>query len=162
MPAGTIKASWEVAHTNALDLSTTRDALSLPKAHTITDGSGANQFNEQFHDTRPIAGGANDDIDLAGGLTNAFGATITFTAIKALQVINTGTVEIQIDQSLANGWVAAMTGTQKIAAGGSYQFVAPTAAGYVVTADSGDLLRITNNDAVVAAEYDIAIGGLVA
>lgn len=158
--SGTIKPSWNIVETKSLDLSTPRDALSLSETHTITDGTGADQFDEHFHDTRPIAAGANDDLDLAGGLTDAFGNTITFSAIKALQIINSGTVEIQIDQSVANGFTAWFTGIQKIPAGGTLQLVAPTAAGYAVTAGTGDILRITNNDGSTAASYKIAIGGI--
>lgn len=160
--SGTIKCSCNLVETSALDLSTPRDALNFSESHTLTDGSGADQIDELFHDTRAIAAAANDDLDLAGGLTDAFGNTITFASIKMLQIVNNGDTEIKIDQSVANDWSTAIATAITIPAGASIQLVNPTAAGWAVTAGTADLLRITNNDGSVAASYQIAIAGVSA
>ena len=53
---------------------------------TLNDGSGANQAQRIFSDTRTIAASANDDLDLSGVLVDALGTVLNFTAIKAIYI----------------------------------------------------------------------------
>ncbi len=57
-------------------------------ALALTDGTGANQANILFADQRTVASASNDDIDLVGVLTDAFGATITAAELVAILIIN--------------------------------------------------------------------------
>ena len=49
----------------------------VQKIQKITDGTTANKADLLYADERTVTTGADDDIDLAGVLTDAFGTTIT-------------------------------------------------------------------------------------
>ena len=55
---------------------------------SLTDGTGANNGDILFMDQRTVATGANDDIDLAGSLSDAFGTTVAAAELVALFIIN--------------------------------------------------------------------------
>ena len=52
------------------------------------DGTTANKADLIFADQRAVTTGANDDIDLAGTLTDAFGVTMTFVELVGILIIN--------------------------------------------------------------------------
>ena len=134
-------------------------------AQTFEDGAGANQIDQIFSDTRTLTTGANEDLDLAGGLTNALGDTLTFTAIKGI-IISADLANgdnIEVGGAASNGfinWVGDATDQVLIEAGGSFSLITPSAAGYAITAGTGDLLRITNADGAAAATYTIILLGI--
>lgn len=130
-----------------------------------TDGTSDNQFKAYFIDQRALAGSANDDLDLAGGLTNPFGSTITFTVIKELIVaIDTpdGSKNLRVGpQGVANAWQGPFGGV----AAANYltiyhHWLMPPYpwTGYTVTAGTGDILRI-NNPTGSSITYAIFIAG---
>jgi hypothetical protein len=101
--------------------------------------------------------------DLAGSLTDQFGATITFTKIKLIAVVNKSTTEL-----LYIGGNAAeiplfgnVNDKLKIPAGGMALPLAVSlnASGIAVTGTTGDILTIENPGAG-AATYDILIAGV--
>lgn len=157
---------------SALDLSTPRDVVATGQGNfdalttSLTFGTGSQQAKEWWHDTRTILTGANDDLDLAGGLTNPFGTTITFTAIKALIIeidAHDGTKSLRVGpQAVANAW----QGWQGGVAAGNYDTVTEwlvhvaSYSGWTVTAGTGDILRI-NNPGAGSVTYHIWILGTV-
>lgn len=131
----------------------------------LLNGSGANQANQIFTDQRTLGISANEELDLAGGLTDAFGNAITFTKIKAIIVSaaagNGG--DIQVGGSATNGfndWVGAVGDLVAVKPGGAFAVVAPDVNGYAVTAGTGDLLKIANTDGAASGTYDITIIGV--
>ena len=62
----------------SLDNSTPNDPFTLTHAIAFAFGSGASQYDLVWHDTRLLAAGASEELDVAGGLTDAFGNTLTF------------------------------------------------------------------------------------
>src|SRR5688572_14836683 len=72
--------------TSSLDLSTPADALVHATKMILTSGTGANQADMMWHDTRTLGASASENLDLAGSLTNAFGTTQTFARIKMVLV----------------------------------------------------------------------------
>jgi hypothetical protein len=50
----------------------------------LADGTGADQANLIYLAERTVASGANDDLDLAGSLTDPSGAVLTFARIKSV------------------------------------------------------------------------------
>lgn len=132
----------------------------------ITDGTGASQANRWYRSQQTLAAGANLDLDLAGGITDPFGATVTFTAVKwiILAVVSPdGAKSLRIGpQGLAN----AFQGPHGGVAAGNYvtvkyfqKFLDYSAGGWAVTAGTGDILRI-NNPGAVSVTFSIWIGGL--
>lgn len=128
----------------------------------LTDGVAANQANLAFVDERTLATGATDSIDLAGVLTDAFGATITAAEIVALMIINkprAGTPVNTTDLTVGGGtngvFASAMPFVLK--PGAVLLLAAGDAAGVkTVTAGTADILTVVNS-AGASAKYQLAI-----
>lgn len=145
------------------DLSVPQDAVDYLKALSFGDGAGAGAVNLLFHDQRTLAASATENLDLAGTLADKFGQTLTFARIKAVLVVAaTGnTNNVNVTQPASNGvpvFLAAGDGVG-IRPGGMFLWVAPDAAGAVVTAGTGDLLTVTNSAAGTSVTYDVLILG---
>ncbi|MGW6518547.1 hypothetical protein [Streptomyces sp. NPDC054962] len=149
----------------ALDLATATVPLSLRKAVNLTDGTAAGKADRVFHDRRSLAASATEDLDLAGVLTDAFGATITFARIKAIVIVaSAGNANnVVIGAAASNAWATLLnaTGTITLRPGA---FVAAAAGAadavtYAVTPATGDVLKIANSGAGSAVTYDIVIIG---
>lgn len=132
----------------------------------LTTGTGAGSADLVFSDTRTIAASGNDDLDLAAGLTDALGATLTFARVKGLIVCaaagNTNNVLVGGDAtSTFLTWVVAEPDAVILRPGACLALFAGSAdaTGYAVTATTGDLLRITNAAGSTSVTYDIVIIG---
>lgn len=157
----------------ALDLSTPKSKLSIAKNLALAFGSGAGKADQVWHDRRILAGGGSEDLDLSGVLINAFGDTITFANLKVIAIINRSDevlpghavatdAEVSIAPDATNGFDGPLAGTTPkliVPAGGVLLVTNPTAAGWAVTADTGDLIVITNEDGSDQAIYDILVIG---
>jgi hypothetical protein len=148
---------------NSLDLDTATDPLVVNVLATLSNGTGSGNASQQWHDTRTLGASATENLDLAGSLVNAFGVTLTFTKIKAIyvraSVNNNAANAVQVQRGAANGvplFLAASGGLQ-LGAGGIYLFYDP--AGVTVTANTGDILTITNSAGTNSVTYDIVIIG---
>ena len=126
---------------------------------SLADGTGAGNADRLFSDRRSTSG--NDDLDLAGVLTDAFGVTLTFARIKAIMIAadpaNPGNITVGAGTNpLINILNAA--GTLTIPAGGfNLWSCGATALGATVTAGTGDILRVNGSGG--SCTYDIAIVG---
>lgn len=141
---------------------------SLAKNYTIAlaSGTGAGQADRIWTDTRTLGASANEDLDLAGVLTDAFGATLTFVKVKGIIVAAAAgnTNNVIIGNATSNGFVTFVGGathTITVRPGGVFALVcgAADSNGYAVTAGTGDLLRIANSAGTTSVTYDIAIWG---
>lgn len=162
-----IKVSCSWMWKEALDLSTVIDSARLEYSRALSDGAGADQASVVWHDQRSIAAGANDDLDLAGGLSNTlFGTavTVSFTKIKAILIINTSIVDG--DKLRVGGGANPFTGP--FAGSGSAQvelgadsalLLSSKKDGWNVTAGSGDIVRVSN-PGVTAITYRIVVLGV--
>jgi len=132
------------------------------RQYALTNGAGVNQADRIFADQRTVNASTNDDLDLAGVLTDVFGATLTFARIKGM-LISSNVANVQ-NFSVGGGtnpfinWIAGTTPTVVIRPGGMFLLLAPDATGYAVTAGTGDILRIANG-AGSAITYDIVLIG---
>lgn len=159
-----LSINW--VHTKDLDLSDPVDRFSLVMEEAFAAGSGSGQVNKAFRDNRTLAGGANEELDLAGGLTDAFGATLTFTKIKVLAIRNNADSALSVGGAAANGfsaWAGDPTDIVKLAAAGAdgspFALLICDPAGVAVTAGTGDLLKIALA-AGTGGTYDIIILGV--
>ena len=121
----------------------TADKLYISKATALT-GSGTNNH------------------DVAGALSDAFGATITLVKIKALLIHNLSTTvgnTITVGDG-TNPLLIFGTGshTHTIGPNGVLFIWEPSLAGKAVTAGTGDILKVVNNTAN-AVTYDLVIVG---
>lgn len=151
--------------TAALDLSSVQDNIARSYVQEYADGTGADQAQQMFSDTRALAGSAAESLDLAGGLASALGGNITFTAIKEIIIVaaeaNAG--NIRVGRVVANGFVGPFDQTAgslgvTVPPGGRIHLSNPGAGGWGVTGGTADLLRIENLDAA-GVSYDIILVG---
>jgi len=157
----------------AIDLATPNVPLKIAeKVLALTFGTGVSKANQVWWDRRTLAKTASEELDLAGGQTNAFGGTVTFANVKAILVFNrsdkalgahTATdAVISVGGAAANefqGPFEAATDAIRVPAGGMMLITNPSAAGWTVTATDADLLKILNKDADDEALYDIVLVG---
>jgi hypothetical protein len=161
---GRVAVSLTAMLTSALDLSTASSPLSVGRAYPLADGSGADQANRVWSDRRTLAASGTEDLDLAGVLTDPFGATITFARIRGLLVAadagNTNNVVVGGHATAAFGtWVGDDTDTVVVRPGGLLLLVARDATAYAVTATTADMLTVTNSAGGTGVTYDIVLIG---
>lgn len=164
MLATTITLAVAATQTAVRDLVPVRAPLTYDVATRLASGTGAGQADLMFSDTRTIAASGTDPLDLAGVLTDALGAVLTFARVKAIVVYAAAanTNDVVIGGAASNGfinWVADATDKIKVRPGGLFVLTAPGAAAYAVTAATGDQLLIANSSSGTAVTYDIVIIG---
>lgn len=133
---------------------------------SLASGTGANQANAMFADTRTLTASSTENLDLAGVLTDAFGATLTFTKIKAILVMaaSGNTNNVILGGAASNAfvnWVGDATDTVVVRPGGCFMLVAPDSTAYAVTAGTGDILKVANSAGSTSVTYTIVIIGVV-
>lgn len=150
-------------NTTQSELSTGKDSLSYKKSWSWTDGAGASKSEAVWHDQRTISASSNEDIDLAGALTDMFGTTVTFTKLKAIVVFahaaNTNNVEVTRAGTNGVPFMLAAGDGMAIKPGGIFVLIDPSSGGYAVTAGTGDLINIANSAGDSGVTYDIILVG---
>ena len=146
-------------------LSTITDPLDRDFTHLLSSGTGANQASNLYHAERTLTASATENLDLAGSLTNGFGVTLTFTAIKAvlIRAKSTNTNNVQVGGAASNAWatwVADSSDIVSVKPGGTLLIVAPDATGFAVTAATGDILKVANSAGSTSVIYEIIILGV--
>jgi hypothetical protein len=132
---------------------------------SFTNGTGANQCDLAYVAERTVASATNDDIDLAGVLTDALGATIIAAELVALLIINkqkdgtanTTDLTIGLGTNPVLGFLGGTLPTiGPLKPGAMILLASPGAAGLgVVGAGASDVLRIANSSGA-QAKYLIA------
>lgn len=148
------------AYSNTVDLMTSQGTLAFgshPVAFSF--GTGLNQANMLFTDTRSTA--ASEDLDVsAGGLIDAFGNAFTIVRMKTLIVCtptaNTGNIVLGGDANSVPFLSTAAT-TVTIKPGACFVLTDPSAAGITVTNATGDVIQAAPSAGTQA--YDILVIG---
>ncbi|MBI4796860.1 MAG: hypothetical protein HY790_13675, partial [Deltaproteobacteria bacterium] len=78
----------------SLDYRSAVDEIAQALSQDFAAGVGSEQCDLVFCDKRTLAGGANESLDLAGVLTDAFGNIITFAKVRALVIQNLSATKI--------------------------------------------------------------------
>lgn len=162
----TLRASISAVQSAANDYGSPTFTPQMVAEIALADGVLANQANILFTDERTLASGASDALDLAGVLSNAFGATIASLEVVAIFLINkaangtanTTNLTIGGGTNPVVGYLGGTTPTiGPIRPGGFVMLASPDVAGLcVVTPGTGDILNITNS-AGASATYQIGI-----
>jgi hypothetical protein len=159
----TVSASIVGQLTKSLSTGTSAD---LPIAETkqlaFTDGSGAAMANKILTKRYTILTAANEDIDLAGSLTNDFGDAVVFTAIKAIMIEHVSGSNPAVVGNAGTpflGPMGAAAHTIAVPIGGFLCIGRADATGWPVTAATADLLRIANA-AGTSLVVDVTIVGI--
>lgn len=128
--------------------------------HLVGGTDAVNKADILFSDTRTLAASASEDLDLAGVLADAFGATIAAAEIVAIFVKaaagNTNSVIVGAATAPFAGPLGA-TGTYTIRPGEYYLAVSQT--GWAVGAGTTDDLKIANSGGTTGVTYNIVILG---
>jgi len=82
-----LRVKFTATQTGSNDLGNPRFLPSLDKVLQFTSGTGANQADIVWTDERTLAASGSEDLDLAGALTDAFGATITAVELVAIIIV---------------------------------------------------------------------------
>lgn len=149
-----------------VDFTSSDDNITRNIAINLASGTAAGQVDRIYAKTNTLAASANVDLDLAGGVTDAHGATITFVKVKGLYVEAAAgnTNNVVVGGAASNTWVGPFgDATDKlIVRPGGVQLIAVGEGdlnAYGVTGTTGDLLRIANSGAGTAVTYSIIIWG---
>lgn len=159
-----LAVSFTAEQTSAIDLATATLPVQVARALAFADGALANQANKLFTDRRTLAASGTEDIDLAGVLTDPFGATITFAKIRAMIVLTDpgNTNNVVFGGAASNAfvnWVSDATDKLVFGPNGLFVIAKPDLAGYAVTAATGDLLHVANSGAGTGVTYDLVLLG---
>lgn len=151
-----------IKQTKTLNLGDGVATVNKNVAFALLDGTGAGKADLFYQNTNSVS--AFIDIDLAGALTDVYGATITMARVKGLYVkaADVNTANITVGGAAANGFITPFgSATDKLVLrpGAAVVLLAGVAdaTAYAVTAATGDLLRITPASGTQA--YDIAVWG---
>jgi hypothetical protein len=164
--AASLAARLEVkvtgSYVSAAGLVTGTAPLSSSYVTDLANGVGANQGNVLYTASRSLASTATDSLDFAGGgLTDAFGAAIAPARVRVVLIRsasgNTTNLTLLGD---ANGIPILNTAatTTTLAPGGTFLATKPDATGFVVTAGTGDIIKVVNGSGATAI-YDIFVIG---
>lgn len=165
MPLDGTEITMQVRGTlsSPLDLVTAVAPLVTGRSILLDNGVGANQADRIWSDTRTLSASATEDLDLAGVLTDAFGAALTFARIKALFVSAAAgnTNNVNITRPAANGVPLFLAAGDGIAVrpGGFLGWACSDATGVAVTAGTGDLITVTNSAGGTGVTYSVVIIG---
>jgi len=154
--------------TKELGLGSVKDAHQLICEDSLANGAGLDQAEELWHDRRTLDPAEAEVLDLAGGLTNAFGDSVAFARIKGLWLANRASAADAVllvgggadgsgDQAWAS-WLGAAGNQVRVGPAGLLLVWNPAAAGFVVGAGTTDRLRIANLSSS-SLDYDIVLLG---
>lgn len=142
-----------------------KDTLDFSKRVQLRTGTAAGQADRLFYDERTLGASANEDLDLAGVLTDNFGATFTLLRVKALVVTASASNvnNVVVGAAASNAWATLLGATGTITVRPDTTVAACVGSadgtGYAVTGGTGDLLRIANSGAGTSVTYQIVIIG---
>ncbi len=149
-----------------LDLGNATAPLNKTYTVDLTSGVAAGMADKVFHDTRTLAASATENLDLAGGLTDALGDACTFAKVKAIAIVAAAgnTNNVLIGGDVTNTFFpmfGAETDTLVLRPGAGIILWAGAAdaTGYAVTASTADLLKIANSSSGSSVTYDVIIIG---
>lgn len=130
----------------------------------LTHGTAAENMDLAYAWESTIAGGASLTVDLTGSLTGEFGQAVNFARVKVIYFkLKTDTVPaggVLVGAAAVNSvvtWQVPVKNTALTA--GDFRLLLPDAVGIVVTAGTNDQFRVVNQDATIAATYEMFIGG---
>lgn len=156
-----LRMQIELINRLAVGLTTVTDILSKNYTQSWSDGTGANQAKAIYHANRTISASGSETLDLNASLTDAFGASFTCTAVKALVVHaatgNTNNVLVGGGSTDITTIFSDTSDRLIIRPNGTLMLTAPDTTGYAITAGSADQLTFANSGGSTSVNYDLTI-----
>ena len=159
-----LRAKWQHTNTPDTGAATIKDHNTFTKVDTLASGTGVDSADLLWHDVRTLAGSATEDLDIAGGITDSFGAAVTFARVRGLIISNQTTsagIILEVGGAASNEWYAwagAAGDKAKVGPDGVLYLWNPSAAGVAVTAGSADTLKIANTGGSTVTYQIVIIG----
>lgn len=153
------------SQTSVLDLGTATLPVNVRQAVSFLSGVGAGQADLVFSDRRVLAASGTENLDLAGTLLDAYGATLTYVKVKGLYIAASAqnTNSVVVGAAATNPFATLLNATGTITLRPGSFFIAAAgqldAIGYGVTAATADLLKIANSGAGTGITYDVVVIG---
>ncbi|SFI31438.1 hypothetical protein [Nitrosomonas sp. Nm34] len=161
---GSINITLAIALANVMDIGQSNYPINFGVNFPFENGSGDGQASAAWTDERTIAASGSENLDMAGVLADAFGATFSVTKIKGLLVAananNTNDVLVGGHASAAvASFFGDATDILRVKPGGAIALIAPKAAGYAVIPTTADLIKVANSAGGTPVTYKILIIG---
>lgn len=159
-----LRLSWEHSNTPDSGGPIIKDFNNITVTDSLANGTGVDSADLIWHDVRSLAASTSEDLDLAGGVSDQFGATVTFARVRGLVIRNQTTTAghiLEVGGASSNdwaGWLGASGDVVKVGPDGCLFIWNPAAAAFAVTAGTGDILKI-NNTGSASTTYQIAVIG---
>lgn len=162
----TIDLDLLAEYVDSADLNVQRGVLNLSLDDTLANGTEADQANIVWYDTRTLAA-TSEQLDFAGGVTDAFGDALTFATIKLLLIRNKNTTTAHT-LVIGGGTTNPMTTIFGSTATNCTETIGPSGwtdkhnpiDGFAVTGGSADTLKLDAGTNTVV--YDIIVLGATA
>lgn len=163
---GSFTITIDLKQVKDADLSHPEDSLKLSKRWGFLPGTANGQADILFHDVRTLAASASENLDLAGVLANAFGNTVTMAEVAALYIEAdaANTNDVVFGPAASNGFLGPFgDASDRLKIGpGKCAFIPAPAAGWAVTAGTGDQLFVGNGGSGTPVTYTIILVGRTA
>jgi hypothetical protein len=144
------------------DLGNPKQRVTIEELLALSAGTDAiDKANILFQDTRTIAASGNEDIDLAGALSDAFGASIAGAELVLLYVkAHSGnTNNVNVTRPASNGVpIFLAAGDGRAVKPGNFLLITDES-GIGITAATADLINIANSGGTTGVTYDILVIG---
>lgn len=153
----TVRVAVTANYQNTVGLAAGSASVDRSLIATLASGVGAAQGDKIFTELAKSISG-NYDVDLAGVLTDAYGALITFARVKLIAIFadpaNVGNVVVgAAAATIFFGPWGANTHTCNVRPGGVLFFYAPDATAWPVGAGATDFLRIAPSAGTVVFDW---------
>lgn len=153
---------------NVLNTGNSSQPGAMSFSGALVDGTGAGAANKIYPNQLTISPSATTSIDLRTFVDAVYGGTIDMSKVKLmwfhlLSATEGGTacsgITVGGNANAFSDWLGAANDKIKVANGGCFLLSCPDANGYAVTANTGDVLDITNDDASLSAKVNILVIG---
>ncbi len=155
-----ITAGITIIQTATPDGGSARVEQTVEKIVELLNGTTNDKADLAFVDTRTLASNTSEDLDLAGVLANALGATLTMAEVVAVLLIsdpaNTMNLTLGGASAEAQLWFAASGDKEVVKPGGVSLHYCP--AGWAITATSADGFKVANANGASSTYYIAIIG----
>jgi hypothetical protein len=164
------KIQLTVTETLSKTFGLSSDVKAIPKlspTNNMDNGVLADQADLVYSKSGVLAASGNDQLDLNGSLVDEIGNSVDFAKIKGMFLVNTSDSDAELEigggtdgagTNAFSTWLTNGATSVKVPWKAFHALTAPKA-GFVVTAGSGDILRIENKSSSNGATYELILVG---
>ena len=157
-----VSLEWLYRNIDSVSSREVRDSNSISLVDVLENGTVIDTADKVWTSRATVNDAATTSLDLAGGVTDAFGNALTFVKVKAIAIMNRNTTAghnlvVGGNANAFASWLGAANDKVTVGPGGFLLLWNPSLAGYAVTAATGDILDLTGSGGNIV--YDIAIVG---